>query len=113
MTNNPAKNSLVRGLEVRAVRVPMREPHRTASGVITESPLVLVDALTEDGIRGQGLVFTYTVAALRPVADFIKNIEPLVVGEPLAPGSIADKLAARFRLLGTQGLVGMALAGID
>jgi mandelate racemase len=36
-----------------------------------------------------------------------------VKGEPLAPSAIADKLAARFRLLGTQGLVGMALAGID
>ena len=33
----------IRELRVRAVRVPMTEPHRTASGVITESPLVLTD----------------------------------------------------------------------
>jgi mandelate racemase len=91
----------------------MREQHRTASGVITESPLVLVDAMTDGGIAGHGIVFTYTAAALRPVADLIVNMEPLITSEPLAPAAIADKLAARFRLLGTQGLVGMALAGID
>jgi hypothetical protein len=33
----------IRSIRVRAVKVPMAEPHRTASGVITESPLVLVD----------------------------------------------------------------------
>ena len=30
----------IKEFKVRAVRVPMTEPHRTASGVITESPLV-------------------------------------------------------------------------
>ena len=34
-------------------------------------------------------------------------------GEPLAPAEIEQKLARRFRLLGTQGLVGIALAAID
>lgn len=33
----------IRGLRVRAVDVPMRHPHRTASGTITSSPLVLTD----------------------------------------------------------------------
>ena len=30
----------VRSLKVRAIRLPMTEPHRTASGVVEESPLV-------------------------------------------------------------------------
>ena len=34
-------------------------------------------------------------------------------GEILAPAEIEEQLAKRFRLLGTQGLVGMALAAID
>ena len=33
----------IKEFKVRAVGVPMTEPHRTASGVITESPLVLTD----------------------------------------------------------------------
>src|SRR5437868_3426494 len=98
------KMPAIRELRVRAVRVPMPEPHRTASGIITESPLVLIDAITEEGIAGHAIVFTYTPAALRPTAELIANIEPLLKGEPLAPTAISDKLAARFRLLGTQGL---------
>jgi hypothetical protein len=31
----------VQELRVRTVRVPLQEPHRTASGVVAESPLVL------------------------------------------------------------------------
>jgi mandelate racemase len=91
----------------------MLEPHRTASGLVTESPLVLTDVITEDGVTGHSIVFTYTAAALRSTADLIRNFEPLLKGEQLAPVEIERKLARRFRLLGTQGLVGMALAGID
>jgi mandelate racemase len=91
----------------------MEQPHRTASGVITESPLVLIDAITDAGIEGRAIVFTYTAAALAPTADLIRNLEPLIAGQDLAPGEITTNLARRFRLLGTQGLVGMALAGID
>src|SRR5260370_2661469 len=103
----------LRGLRVRAVRVPRQHPHRTASGVVSESSLVLTDAITEDGILGHSVVFTYTSAALKPTAELIQNFEPLIKGDALAPAEIEQKLAKRFRLLGTQGLVGMALAAID
>jgi mandelate racemase len=103
----------IKSLTVRAVRVPMAEPHRTASGVITESPLVLTDVLTDDGTVGHGVVFTYTTAALGPTAELIRNLEPLIKGDPLAPLEVEQKLAKRFRLLGTQGLVGIAMAAID
>jgi mandelate racemase len=103
----------IRCLQVRALRVPMPTPHRTASGVVSESPLVLTDVVTDAGVTGRSITFTYTAAALGPTADLIRNIEPLIQGDELAPVEIAQKLARRFRLLGTQGLVGMALAGID
>lgn len=103
----------IEGFQVRAVRVPMAEPHRTASGVITESPLVLTDAITDAGVIGHSMVFTYTAAALKPTAELIRNLEPLVKGEVLAPAELENKLSRRFRLLGTQGLVGIALAAID
>jgi mandelate racemase len=91
----------------------MPEPHRTASGVITESPLVLIDVTTDAGIVGHGMVFTYTTAALKPTAELIQNLEPMIKGDTLAPADIEQKLAKRFRLLGVQGLVGIALAAID
>ena len=105
--------STIQRLRVRAVSVPMDPPHRTASGVVSESPLVLTDLTTDDGVTGHSIVFTYTVAALGPTAGLIQNLEPLVKGERLAPAAITHALRARFRLLGTQGLVGMALAALD
>src|SRR5262249_595184 len=103
----------IQEFRVRTVRVPMAEPHQTASGVITESPLVLTDVITDSGIGGHSLLFSYTPAALKPTAELIQNLEVLVKGDVLAPAEIEQKLAKRFRLLGTQGLVGMALAAID
>ena len=103
----------IKSLKVRAVRVPMAHPHRTAGGVVSESPLVLTDVLGDDGIVGHSVVFTYTTAALKPTAELIQNLEELVRGEELAPFEIEQKLASRFRLLGTQGLVGIALAALD
>jgi mandelate racemase len=75
--------------------------------------LVLVDVITEDGVVGHGIVFTYTATALKPTADLVTNLAPLVEGEELAPAALHSKLVGRFRLLGTQGLLGMALSGID
>ena len=103
----------IRETRVRAVLVPMDQPHKTASGVVSESPLVLTDVMTDSGGAGHSVVFTYTAAALKPTADLIKNLEPLIQGECLAPVEIEKNLANRLRLLGTQGLVGMALSAID
>lgn len=103
----------IQELRVRAVRVPMPEPHRTAGGVVSESPLVLIDATLSNGVTGRGIVFTYTPMALVPTAELVRNLAPLVQGQPLAPRDIWERLNGRFRLLGPQGLTGMAVAGID
>ena len=100
-------------LSVRAVCVPMQHPHKTASGIVSESPLVLVDIETENGIVGHSMVFTYTRAALKPTADLLKELAVFIVGLPLAPRNLEQILSKKFRLLGTQGLVGIALAAID
>ena len=106
-------NPKIACFNVRAVRVPMRQPHQTASGTVAESPLVLTDVVLDDGTIGHSVVFTYTPAALEPTAALVRNFEALIKGDALAPLEIEQKLARRFRLLGTQGLVGIALAAID
>jgi mandelate racemase len=73
----------------------------------------VTDVLTDTGISGHSIVFTFTPAVFKPTAELIQNLEPLVKGEELAPAEIEQKIAKRFRLLGTQGLVGIALAAID
>jgi mandelate racemase len=107
------KAPTIEALRVRPVRVPLPAPHVTASGTVSESPLVLIDVVCSDGTTGHAIIFTYTPAALKPTADLIQNLEPLIKGDAAAPLDIEQKLARCFRLLGPQGLTGMAMAGID
>jgi mandelate racemase len=103
----------IRELRVRAVKVPMAHPHRTASGTITESPLVLTDVLTEEGVVGHSYVFCYSTLALKATALLVQALGSLIAGQLVAPLQIERQLAARFRLLGPQGLTGMAMAAVD
>jgi mandelate racemase len=103
----------ISSLEVRRVRVPMPQPHRTASGVVSESPLVLTDVGLDSGLTGHSIVFTYTPAALNATSELVAALGPFLIGADAAPLEVHRRLAGRFRLLGTQGLVGMALAAID
>jgi len=103
----------IAGLRVRAVDVPVVPPVQTAAGAVGSAPLVLLDLHTDLGFTGSAYVFTYTPAALLPVATLVANIEPLLQGQKLAPRTLSRMLLARFRLLGHQGLVGLALSLID
>jgi mandelate racemase len=91
----------------------MSDPHRTASGTITSSPLVLTDLLTDEGPVGSSYVFCYSAVALKPTALLLQGLEPVLVGRPVAPLELERQLAGRFRLLGVQGLTGIALSAID
>lgn len=67
----------ITGIRVLAIRLPMEELHRTASGVVSESPLVLTEVYTSTGITGRSIVFTYTPIVLQPVANLVMNMGPL------------------------------------
>jgi len=110
----PAAPALtVRSLKVRAVDAPFSPPLQSAAGTLRSAPLVLIDLLTEQGVTGRSWFFAYTSAALAPAAAMAASLGPLAAGQPLAPAMLSRTLGARFRLLGTQGLVGMALAALD
>jgi len=74
---------------------------------------VLVDVMTEQGVKGSAYVFTYNLMALGPTARLTANLAPLIEGQALAPVALGRMLASRFRLLGPQGLVGIGLAALD
>ena len=103
----------ISGLRARAVDVPVQPPLETASAEIRSAPLVLVDLITEEGITGHSYVFCVTPLALGPMARLVSNLAPLIEEGAVAPLAIEEKLHDRFRLLGPQGLTGMAMAAID
>jgi mandelate racemase len=110
---NPKAQPSVRGLDVRAVDVPMSRPLKTGGGEVGSAAMVLIDILTDAGITGSSYLFCPTPVVLGPMAKLLSNLAPLIEGDPLAPVAIEGKLQKTFRLLGPQGLTAMATAGID
>jgi mandelate racemase len=103
----------IRSLRATPVNVPLARPHPTASGVVGSAPLVLVDLETDQGLTGNAYVFCYTSIALKPIADLMESLQPLIQGDAVAPLALTSKLQARFRLLGPQGFTGIVMAAID
>lgn len=103
----------IRSLDARAVVAPFARPLRTASGEIPAAPLLLLDLATEEGVTGRAYLFAYTRVTLRALKCLIEDVAPLLTGKPVAPYDRAADLERAFRLLGRQGLLGMALSGID
>ncbi|WP_341318736.1 enolase C-terminal domain-like protein [Paraburkholderia sp. IMGN_8] len=112
-TNEKANVPEVASVRIRPVMVPLDPPLRTASGVMASAPLVLVDIGTEGGCVGHAYIFTYTPTVLPAVTRLLEDVSRLLIGEPLAPKAIMRKLRSRFVLLGTPGLMDMALAALD
>ena len=103
----------IRALRCVAVEVPMTYALGTSQARITAAPLLLIDLETEEGIAGRSYLFCYLRAAARPLATMLDEIATMVKGDRVAPADLWTKLAKRFMLIGMQGVVRMAMAGLD
>jgi mandelate racemase len=68
---------------------------------------------TDQDVIGRAYIFCYTPLVLKPLCSFLDDISSLIIGKPVAPADLFLDLSRTFRLLGRQGLVGMALSGLD
>ena len=109
----PAVKLTIRDLRAVPVSVPMALPLGTSAATIREAALLLVDLETEEGITGRSYLFCYFASVGPAVAKMLAQALEFIKGDPVAPLDIATKLQKRFRLIGVQGIVRMALAGID
>ena len=103
----------ISGLQARAVNVELERPVQTSAGEITSAALVLIDLETQEGTTGRAYIRSYTTIALEPLRRLVENLGKPLEGAVLAPLEIERKLQAIFRLLGPQGLTGIAASGID
>jgi mandelate racemase len=100
-------------LRARPVLVPIRRPPVSASGTIGKAALVLFDLDTDDGITGRAYVFGFAPWTLAAIVGCAQGLFEMVKGDPLAPFDLEAKLRRQLTLLDPNGLVGLALAGLD
>jgi len=103
----------ITGVSARAVVTPLKRPLRNAFGIIDSGPLVLIDVVTDQGVTGHAYLFAYTKVALKPLVLLVEEIGRDLAGKALVPFDLMKAMDAKFRLLGWQGLVGMAISGLD
>ncbi|HKU05295.1 MAG TPA: enolase C-terminal domain-like protein [Bradyrhizobium sp.] len=103
----------IRSVKARAVVVPLKRPVKTALGAFNTGPLVLIDVETDQGVTGRAYIFGYANLVLKPLVLLIEDIGRELVGKPIVPFDLMAAMDKRFRLLSWQGLVGMAVSGLD
>jgi len=114
MSADPALPQLtIRAVRSIGVEVPMTYALGTSQARITRAPLLLIDLETEEGITGRAYLFCYLRGAAPAMAAMLDQIGGMVTGDPVDPAQLWAKLAQRFMLIGVQGVVRMAMAGLD
>jgi mandelate racemase len=103
----------IRSVKARAVVAPIARPVKNAFGVIEAAPLVLIDVGTDQGVTGHSYIFGYSKITLKPLLLLVEDIGRTLEGKALVPFDLMTAMDATFRLLGWQGLVGMAVSGLD
>src|SRR5689334_25067020 len=103
----------IRSVNARAVVVPLKRPVKTALGAFSTGPLVLIDVETDQGVTGHAYIFAYSNLTLKPLVHLVEEIGRELIGKPIVPFDLMTAMDAKFRLLGWQGLVGMAVSGLD
>lgn len=114
LRNDMSESALrIRDVKVRPVNAPLPEPVRTASGDILTAPLVLLDLRSEDGVVGRSYLRCISQDVLGPLAALTATIGQSIAGNVTTPTELNRQLCQRYRLVGIQGLLAMAIAGID
>ena len=103
----------IRSIRTVGVEVPMTFPLGTSAATIRAAPLLLIDVETEEGVTGHAYLFCYLPAAAPAISLLLEEVLRTVKGERVAPSDLWERLARRFRLIGVQGIVRMAMAGFD
>ena len=104
---------IIHSITIRAVDAPIDPPLRNSLNVISRAPLVIADIQTDQGPCGTAYAFAYSPNALGPLAALTRNIGAGLIGREVAPQRIWDELQNSNRLLGTEGLVTMAISVLD
>jgi mandelate racemase len=108
-----ASQLTIRSIKAVAVEVPMTFPLGTSAATLRSAPLLLIDLETAEGVTGHAYLFCYVPAAAAAIASMLEEVSRTVKGDAVAPVELWAKLSRRFTLIGVQGIVRMAMSGLD
>lgn len=102
-------------LRTQVVHLPIDPPIPTAIlGMIRSADCVLTFLDTDEGLTGEGLVFSINNQRLGVIHEMIRNLEDLVVGlDPRLGGSLNARAWKALNFLGYEGVSIVGLAAVD
>ncbi len=107
-------------IDVTVYRAPIEQPVRTAFGIMTNRPAVIVKAIEQDGTVGYGEIWSNfpQCGAEHRARLALSALTPLIMERAWAsPIEVFDHLTHRLRTLAIQsgepGPIAQAIAGID
>jgi mandelate racemase len=103
----------IRSLRAVPVSVPMKLPLGTSAVTVRSAPLLLIDLETQEGITGRTYLFCYMPLGAQLIARALDDLLTRIKGDMVDPVEIGAKLLRQFRLIGAQGVIWMAMAGLD
>lgn len=103
----------LRGLRLRAVRVPLKRPLHTRVVVFESVTHLLIDLETEEGITGHTYLFGYLPKGPEYMAPLLRGLGEMFAGETLDPEGMFDRARHALTLMGRDGLSLMAISGFD
>ena len=103
----------IRSIRAVPVMAPMTYALGTSAATVRDAPLLLVDLETSEGVTGRAYQFCYRPAAAPAIVRFLDDMLEAVRNEPVIPADLWSALSTRYRLIGVQGIVRMAMSLID
>jgi L-alanine-DL-glutamate epimerase-like enolase superfamily enzyme len=102
-------------LRTQVVHLPVDPPILTAiQGWIRSADCVLTFLDTDEGLTGEGLVFSINNRRLSVIHDMIRQLEDLVIGlDPRGGGALNARAWNELNFLGYEGVSIVGLAAID
>lgn len=101
-------------LRTTPVRLPLAEPLGNATATIHEFSCLVVDLITDEGLRGENLIFTIRPEQLKLLDSMVHVLRDAVIGrDPDDTGAFWADAWRRINFIGFTGVSIMGISAID
>ena len=103
----------IKSIRARPVAIPLARPIVSKVGLFQDWPVILIDLYTNEGVVGHSYLEPYLAQAARYLVPAIEDLGEAAKNQPVAPLDLHRRGVGSLHLLGREGLVLIAVSGID